>query len=80
MLERLLKKDPRHATAIGLLANIYSTPNEASPPGFALFDEDRAASLYSRAIEIDPSHATNRRNYELFLKRRAERGHASAGD
>jgi len=62
-LQRLLLINPKHATALGLLANIRASPQG----GAALQNLTEARHLYERALEVAPNDATNRKNYEIFL-------------
>lgn len=75
VLEALLKRDPSHATAIGLLANIKAAEGQGNAVGEAL-------KLYARACVLDPTNATNISNYAQCLHRewKVRAGGCSADD
>ena len=56
---RVLNLSPRNANVLGNFANFLAKVRG---------EYDRAKDMYIQALEINPSHRMNRRNYALLLR------------
>ena len=63
VLDMILERNPSHATAMGLLANIRAGVGETR-------DVEAALKLYARACALEPTNATNLSNYAQCLHRK----------